>query len=284
MPIQHVYTQTVADGTATSVVRPSDWNSNHRMVYNLSGNTLGSSQISGNDITLQGSNVTLSADIAGSKLVFMGPPTATATMWFPFNEAVNVAGQVGQGILHFVPVPTPGNIGGDGVVSIDRVCFPVIFSNTSNSTGSITISQWFGLYQRENTTATRLTLMHSTSFSSQFIYSGTTNNSILSGIRILTCPWTTSFVDNRYVVANLSRTTSGGGNATFSQLLVSNINTNFSGVLGAASNATAQWPMGWGQYSATTSGLPSSVGYSQIQGTNSQMMRNPEWFMVNGTA
>lgn len=31
--LYHVYTQTVADGTATSVVRPSDWNSSHAISY-----------------------------------------------------------------------------------------------------------------------------------------------------------------------------------------------------------------------------------------------------------
>lgn len=31
--IYHVYTQTVADGTATSLVRPSDWNSSHAISY-----------------------------------------------------------------------------------------------------------------------------------------------------------------------------------------------------------------------------------------------------------
>lgn len=31
--VYHVYTQTVADGTATSVVRPSDWNSSHAISY-----------------------------------------------------------------------------------------------------------------------------------------------------------------------------------------------------------------------------------------------------------
>lgn len=73
MSIKHFYSQTVADGTATSVVRPSDWNSNHQMVYNLSGNTLGSSQITGADITLVGgSNITLSADTANSKLNIIG--------------------------------------------------------------------------------------------------------------------------------------------------------------------------------------------------------------------
>lgn len=61
-------TQTVA---ATDLVRPSDWNSQHYINYALSGNTAGSSQISGLDITLVGgANIILSADTAGSKLVF----------------------------------------------------------------------------------------------------------------------------------------------------------------------------------------------------------------------
>lgn len=71
MSLYHVYTQTVADGTATSVVRPSDWNSAHAQQWVLSGNTSGSSQVSGLDVAfVGGNNVTLSADTAASKLVF----------------------------------------------------------------------------------------------------------------------------------------------------------------------------------------------------------------------
>lgn len=71
MSLYHAYTQTVADGTATSVVRPSDWNSAHVQQWALSGNTSGSSQVSGLDVTfVGGNNLTLSADTAASKLVF----------------------------------------------------------------------------------------------------------------------------------------------------------------------------------------------------------------------
>jgi hypothetical protein len=71
MSLYHVYTQTVADGTATSVVRPSDWNSAHAQQWALSGNTSGSSLVSGLDVVfVGGNNVTVSADTAGSKLVW----------------------------------------------------------------------------------------------------------------------------------------------------------------------------------------------------------------------
>lgn len=72
MSIQHFYSQTVADGTATSVVRPSAWNSEHKQVLNIAGNTLGTSQITGSDIVWAGgTNISLSAN--GSTVSIVGP-------------------------------------------------------------------------------------------------------------------------------------------------------------------------------------------------------------------
>lgn len=65
MAVSHVYNQTVADGTATSVVRPSDWNSAHNQFLTLSGNTAGQSTVSGTNVVFQGgNNITLSASTA----------------------------------------------------------------------------------------------------------------------------------------------------------------------------------------------------------------------------
>lgn len=86
MAISHVYTQTVADGTATSVVRPSDWNSGHALVQNISGNTAGTSQVSGLDIVWAGgSNVTLSAN--GSTVSVVGASQSVQT-----QASGNIAG------------------------------------------------------------------------------------------------------------------------------------------------------------------------------------------------
>lgn len=79
MAIQHFYSQTIADGTATSVVRPSDWNSAHNQVLNMGGNTAGTAQISGADIVWAGgNNVTLSAN--GSTVTIVGPNTVAQTV------------------------------------------------------------------------------------------------------------------------------------------------------------------------------------------------------------
>src|SRR5512137_25825 len=90
MSIQHFYTQTVADGTATSVVRPSDWNSVHNQVLNIGGNTAGTSQISGADIVWAGgNNVTLSAN--GSTVSIVGPNTVAQTV--QTQASGNIVGQ-----------------------------------------------------------------------------------------------------------------------------------------------------------------------------------------------
>lgn len=79
MALYHVYNQTVADGTATSVVRPSDWNSAHSQVMTISGNTVGASTLSGTNVVYQGgNNVTLSVNQGANAatVVVSGPSLA----------------------------------------------------------------------------------------------------------------------------------------------------------------------------------------------------------------
>lgn len=60
MALYHVYSNAVPDGTATSVVRPSDWNSAHGQSVQLLGNTAGTSQVYGTDIQYRASgNLTI---------------------------------------------------------------------------------------------------------------------------------------------------------------------------------------------------------------------------------
>jgi hypothetical protein len=212
--------------------------------------------------------------------ISIGAVAGTATMWQPFNEGINVVGQQGQGTLHIVPLPTP-TPGALGEVQIDRVCFPVQASHATNSTGSVTLSLWMGLYTRSNSS---LSLAHSKSFSTNWTFSGTANSSVLSGIRLISGGWTTTLGDGRYYVGLLSRTTSGGANCTISQVLVSQMASNFSGFVGQATNKSYQWPLGFGVYSASLSSLPASFGFSDINGTGSVGARPPSWFMINGTA
>ena len=298
MAVSHVKSVTVADFTgtvtafnsqgstvtiaATDLARPSDWNSVHNQYFTLAGNTNNASTVSGTNIVLSGGNNITLIGSNGSIGISAGAGGAggTATMWQPFNEGVNVAGQRGQGSWALCPMPTPPTAAG-GIVSIDRVCFPILVSNATNSSGSITVSMSFGLYTKNDGS---LSLAHSTTGTLAVTCTG--NNAASTtygGPRLMTVPWTTTFGDDRYYVAVASSTTTGGANATVSQFLVSQMNSNFSGLFGVNSNRSNQWPLGWGVYSAASGAFPNPIPISQIDGTASLAARPPSWFMINGT-
>ena len=87
MAVSHVFSNTVANATgtvtiwngattssvfATNLVRPGDWNSAHNQLMTISGNTAGSSTMSGTNIVFGGTNgISLSASSAAG----------AATMW-----------------------------------------------------------------------------------------------------------------------------------------------------------------------------------------------------------
>lgn len=204
----------------------------------------------------------------------------TATMWYPYNEAVNVARPILNATMHIAPVPTPVNAAG-GELHIDRICFPMLFSGATNSTGSYTISYRIGLYTRNGST---ISLAHSTSFTIGVTHSGTANSVSNSGIRLYSAGWTTTITEARYLVAVNVRTSSAGANASFSHIALSGLASNFSGYPMQATNRSNQWPLGLGFYSASTTGIPSSIAYSQIDGSHSAVARPPSWFAVSQSA
>lgn len=199
----------------------------------------------------------------------------TKTFWYPYNEAVNVMGQQGQATFVINPLPL------DDELNADRIVFPMYFSNASNTTGTLTVSFWIGMYTKNGST---LSSYGSTSFSSSLAYAGNNSSASNNGIRLLTCPWTTTLPQSRYYVGVGMRSTTGGANATLSQVLVSQLNSNLSGMWGVATNRSIQWPIGVGYYSASTTGVPATIGISQIDGTNSLAARPPSWHMISGTA
>jgi len=203
-----------------------------------------------------------------------GGAAYTKTFWYPYNEAVNVMGQQGQATFVINPLPL------DDILHADRVVMPLYFSNASNSTGTLTLSFWMGLYTKNGGT---LSSYGSTSFSATLAYAGNNSSASNNGIRLLTAPWTTTLAQSRYYVGVGMRSTTGGANATVSQVLVSQLNSNFSGLWGVASNRSYQWPIGVGYLSASTTGVPATIGISQIDGTNSLAARPPSWHMISGT-
>jgi hypothetical protein len=91
----HVYSNTVADGTNNSIVRPSDWNSAHSQIITLTGNTAGQSTVSGTNILFAG----------GSNVVVSGV------------QGANVATIMISGSNQSVQTQASGNIAGTGYSS-----------------------------------------------------------------------------------------------------------------------------------------------------------------------
>lgn len=289
--IIHAYSNTGADITgtitgfnsqgstttlaATNIVRPSDWNSAHNQYFTLSGNTSNVSTASGTNVILAASGgVTLAG--SNNTIIISAPiydPAKTYSYFNPQDAYVQVAGQQGQGTLHVQPMQAPN-------VSYDRVVFPVIFSGATNSTASVTLSMWFGVYTRNVST---LSLYTSYSTSGALTHSGTVNSSQNVGLKLFTMGATDSLADGQYYVGILSRTTSGGANATISQILASQMNSNLAGFWGQANNASIQYTRGLGTFSATTSALPNSIALSNLRGTGSIVLRQPIFYLVSGT-
>lgn len=218
---------------------------------------------------LNGSTITASAPTGGGAGV-----TLNGTE--PYEQRVWINGQAGQGTLRLDPVQFPA------AVAFDRALIPIFNSNSSNSSGSHTLSFWVGLYTRN---ASSLSLWGSASATTALTHSGTVGSYSLfsGGPRLFSIGWTTTAPASNYWLAYLSRTTSGGANGTYSHFLVSAMNSNFLGEFGVSNNATRQLPLGQGFHGTTQSSMINSIAFSQIQGTGSANQRTPVVMFASGT-
>jgi hypothetical protein len=215
---------------------------------------------------LDGSTVTASVAAAAG---------ATLNQYDPFGQLMHIVTHQGQGSLHLQPVEMPN-------IHHDRVVLRIAWSNASGSTGSVTISNWVALYSRNEST---LSLVASASTSHAVTFSGTEGDwSIIGGIRLLSIPWTNTITAGNYWFGYLNRTTSGGTNASYNQLCVSQMGSVFSGLWSVATNQSHQRALGMGTYSATTAGIPGSIAFSQISGSGTLPMRPPTWFLLSVSA
>lgn len=288
---------TSAGGIVTASVAAPGAAAENNWINLLGANTSGNTTASGSTIGLSGINATLSGT-NGSVVNISVPATSslvgtsgisistngstisvrpvTGSGWEPYRGVEYVVGAQGQGTLAFNPV----DLG--GVVQFDRLVIPMLNTNSSNSSGSHTVSFWVGIYSRN---ASSLSLLQSTSSSTAVTHSGTAGSySLYSGVRLFTIPLTSTLSAKEYWLGVVSRTTSGGANGSYSQLLATYPNTNFLGHFGSSHNTTYQMHLGRGVYTATTSGMPDSVGFSQIRGSDSLGLRAPMIYFQSGTA
>jgi hypothetical protein len=217
--------------------------------------------------TLNTNGLSLSATVNGG---------ATYTRYNEFKESPLITGQQGQSTLHIQPWNFPN-------LTWDRVVHQIFFTGASNTTVSVTMSMFVGLYTKNIST---LSLLMSASSSQGITHSASNNSTVNVGFKHFTQGWSSSVSEGQYYVAILSKTASAGANsATLSQLLnsIAYSNTNFAGLWGVSSNTSNQLTIGLGIYSAATASLPNSIAFSQINGTGSLNLRPPSIYFINGT-
>lgn len=289
---------TDANGGTVSIIGPAA--GGFSAGVSTGGNTAGDTGVSGTRMVLVGSGpVSLSqATAAAGNTVSINAPAVsslvgtngvsvstngstisvmqlTVSSYAPYDESPMVTGQQGGGSLHISPVRVPN-------LQFDRIVLGMQVSNATNSSGSFTLSQWVGIYSRN---ANTLSLISSTSISTNFSGSGTAGSySLYGGPKNLTIPWTMTLTGSDYWMGINSRTTSGGTDVSVSQLLLSKFtNVGWSGIMGAGSNASDQRLLGLGHFSVSTAGMPASVAFTDIRGTNSIVLRAPIYQFRSGT-
>jgi len=212
---------------------------------------------------MNGNTITASVNAGGVTLSYFNPQDAY----------LQVTGDQGNATLHFQPNQYPN-------VTFDRIAIPVFYSANTSVTATISYTYLWGAYTRNGST---LSTLLTTSITGTINQTGTVSSASYSGIRLLTIPLSSSLSGGQYYVGILKRSSTAGANATLQQLLASQQASNFSGILGVASNATNQYTRGLGVYTASTTALPDTVGFSQLNGTNSLVLRQPLYYVVNGT-
>ena len=303
MPIDHPKAITIADFgagavtvydskgstttvNATDMVRPVDWNSAHDIIYNLGGNTLGTSQVSGSDIYWAGgNNITLEGN--GSTVSIHGYPGFTAASFQNRQIGLSSAVALGQNNLWLAPARLMFP------VSASTIVIPVVFSGTatSNQTNTVGGTMLFGLWKQTATNSTaRLDTVWSTgaSFtvwnggttSVSYVYNGgasgqnvTSNsassvmlNTQVNGIRMLTFSLGSSFNTGLYCFGYVLSTSSAGNSSVLrsvSPVMDAPFSTAGMAYFGLATN-TSNGLVDAGIYGTTTGALPATIAFSQI--------------------
>lgn len=244
------------------------------------GNTAGSTgTVSTGNFVLVGSNgITLSQSTgaAGSAATvsMFGYRPVTYSGCQPFRDQfMNTLG-TSQGTLSVYPATIHN-------CQFDRIGFFVSASNATNSSGSHTLTFGWGIYTKNDSTLSAITTL---STSVAITASGTAGSySRYSGLRMITIPWTSTLTEGNYWMAMFSRSTSGGANASYSLLAMSNGLRTYAGLINAAANNSLQASLGQGIYATSTTANRDSIAFSNLIGSSTGANRFPIVNFYSGT-
>lgn len=302
MAVSHVKSLTIADGTDTNIVRPSDWASAHNQYLTLGGNTLNASTLSGTNIVMAASGGVSLVGSQTSQMIISVAPEATANIYSPpwaySGRATNSS--LGNGTLYFQPFDVGDNISGS------RINFYISYSGAMSAVGASTGTCWvnigYAIYTRGQAGATNsdrmgtLTSYEATilsqSMNSNTQYAAThyiglsdaTSHSTvqtaisnanastyqvtnLNGGRVIALPLNTILTPGRYWLGFSNRTTAGNAMTNNISVQITSVGVQpeirIFGQASSATNASVFRALqGWGSYSATSTAWPATIALS----------------------
>lgn len=257
--ISHVFSSPKADGADTSLVKPSNWNSQHAgPAISIFQNLLGGQ-------TLVSTNLT-----ASTRSLFVFPLT-------PGGGAGNM-------------------MNADITASTARILMSHQISTTGANIAAWSLNMSLGIYQISGSgSAATLSLLNSASWSwgSGNTAASTDYSNSGSGIKwatIANSQWSTSatFTNGGQYFGALLMSSGGPSISAWGLYGASQLGTlNIAGAIGAASvsNTTAGIPYYAGVWSATTAALPASIAISHLNRQNAMANFVPliEFDMLNAT-
>lgn len=208
----------------------------------------------------------LSLSVNGSTISLGAASYGTRSYWDNgFIAGSGGLSQLGLGSVVIQPLGADANFS----FSALRQFISGSFSSSSNSSYAGTISVQAAIYTRNAST-----LSLASSGSQSYAFTNTSNNSSgsLSGVRGITLPLNASLTPGEYWIGMWSSTASANANwFTVSNMVQSQGNLVYSGLLGAASNTSGQVVFGAGIWSTTSAALPSSIAFSHINGVSANL-------------
>lgn len=218
-------------------------------------------------ITLNSNGLAISVAAPGGG----GGGVATLYGFEPYLNAVGVVAQIGAGTVAIRPHNIPS------VVSHSIFALPVYYSQATNSTLTVSLSAYLGVYTNNISTWSLVTAYSGTMTVNG---SGTASSAQYSGYRLATFG-ATGTISGDVGIGIMSRTSTAGANASMSNVVMSQLASNFSGLLGVASAASNQSVPGAGLYLTTQTTMPTSLAWSGLDGGTSARNRHPVFYLTN---
>jgi hypothetical protein len=238
----------------------------------------GSIQLSAPPISSLSATGAVSLSINGSTISIGAPLPTTQSIFAPKWIGSQALAQYGQGVVQVFPAFVDGNYS----ASVANLYVSMSMSTSPVSSYAGTLSMSVGVYTRN---ASTLSLASSGSYSLGFTNSSNNSTAVFSGLKNVPIPLALNMSQADYWIAIASQTTNANGNSfTISNLLYTNLGSAYAGQFGNSPVSTNQSVLGFGQYSTTSGALPSSIAFSQIQGTGSSAALAPSILFFNTQA